>query len=224
MTRLFKLRPLVEFFYNCPASNHVERFVHGSELLMRSIKNKKRGRPHGVRTNALIASRYGVADALGLWGKILVFEALIGNTDRHPDNWGIVWRYTEGVLPAVSLAPAYDHGTSLGYECPEGQITTRWSDDKLARYVLKGMHHCGWSPADDRRGQHFSLCKRFLGAYPQAGEAMRNVVRFDSNNIRRIADEYVSIRGAQPLTDARAQFVCDLVRVRQAMLVEALGA
>ena len=39
MTRLFKLRPLVEFFYNCPASNHVERFVHGSELLMRSIKN-----------------------------------------------------------------------------------------------------------------------------------------------------------------------------------------
>lgn len=42
----------------------------------------------------------------------LVFDALIGNIDRHHQNWGVV-RTSKGQL---HLAPTFDHGACLGRE------------------------------------------------------------------------------------------------------------
>lgn len=81
-----RLGVLMEFFYGHPGADHDTRFVHGSDLLFRTILDKKTGRPHGVRTNAILSGRYGVTNAVTWWGEILVFDALIGNSDRHPDN------------------------------------------------------------------------------------------------------------------------------------------
>lgn len=41
-----------------------------------------------------------------------MFDALTGNTDRHPENWAVYWASSR------SLAPSYDHGTSLGFNVP----------------------------------------------------------------------------------------------------------
>lgn len=43
----------------------------------------------------------------------LIFDALIGNTDRHHENWGVVIDYTSGE-PKFHLAPTFDHASSLG--------------------------------------------------------------------------------------------------------------
>ncbi|WAH97520.1 HipA domain-containing protein [Arthrobacter sp. MMS18-M83] len=52
----------------------------------------------------------------------LIFDALIGNTDRHSENWAIE------ITPkgTMHLAPSYDHATSLG-------VTTR--GPRLARVL-----------------------------------------------------------------------------------------
>lgn len=42
--------------------------------------------------------------------KIMIFDMLIGNTDRHQNNWGIV--YNENTLEA-QFSPLYDNGSSL---------------------------------------------------------------------------------------------------------------
>ncbi|WP_177313701.1 HipA domain-containing protein [Marinobacter gelidimuriae] len=47
------------------------------------------------------------------WGLGLCFDALIGNTDRHQENWGLIW--TED-SPTARFAPYFDNGTSLGHE------------------------------------------------------------------------------------------------------------
>jgi len=44
--------------------------------------------------------------------EILVFDVLIGNTDRHSQNWGIITSLTG----EERLAPAYDNSSSLGRE------------------------------------------------------------------------------------------------------------
>lgn len=50
----------------------------------------------------------------------LLFDALIGNTDRHSENWAIE------ITPKgmMHLAPSYDHATSLG-------VTTRGHDSRV---------------------------------------------------------------------------------------------
>lgn len=215
---------LMEFFYGYPRSEFDERFVHGSDLLLRTIRNKKTGRPHGIRTNVSLCRRYGVTDSAILWGKFLVFDALIGNSDRHPDNWGLIWRYRAKSLPGVRLAPAFDNGTSLGYEIQESAIKARWNASRLDQYILRGRHHCGWSPADDSRGPHTELCVRYLRSYPEAGEAMRNVIRFDPRHYDQILECCTKLGGPLPFSGERAQFVGDLLRRRQAILANALGA
>ncbi len=43
----------------------------------------------------------------------LVLDALVGNTDRHHENWGIVAIIENGSL-VVHLTPTFDHASSLG--------------------------------------------------------------------------------------------------------------
>lgn len=41
---------------------------------------------------------------------ILIFDCLIGNTDRHQNNWGVIRDKEEN---PICIAPAYDNGSSL---------------------------------------------------------------------------------------------------------------
>jgi hypothetical protein len=53
------------------------------------------------------------------WAKALTFDALIGNTDRHQDNWGIIiTRQTEAPnkIKKMRISPVFDNGTSMGHE------------------------------------------------------------------------------------------------------------
>lgn len=51
-----------------------------------------------------------VHDVIDVFIGYLLLDALIGNTDRHHENWGVV-RAIDGV---VRLAPTFDHASSLG--------------------------------------------------------------------------------------------------------------
>lgn len=51
--------------------------------------------------------------AVKVFSGYLVFDVLVGNTDRHHENWGIVLNL-KGKAVAVTLAPTFDHASSLG--------------------------------------------------------------------------------------------------------------
>jgi serine/threonine protein kinase HipA of HipAB toxin-antitoxin module len=47
----------------------------------------------------------------------LVFDALIGNTDRHHENWGLCYRADASTKTrTLDVAPSFDHASSLGRE------------------------------------------------------------------------------------------------------------
>jgi hypothetical protein len=60
----------------------------------------------------------------------LVFDALIGNTDRHHENWGIVVAPHEG-RNALHLAASFDHASSLGRELTDGGRQKRLATNDL---------------------------------------------------------------------------------------------
>jgi hypothetical protein len=108
-----QLGALVEFFYGYPGVLGSPKFIHASDVLQRFITDKKLGKPHSVRVNLAICVALKIPAAAEWWGKTILFDALIGNTDRHPDNWGFLI-YREGGGLRWALAPAFDNGTSLG--------------------------------------------------------------------------------------------------------------
>jgi hypothetical protein len=63
----------------------------------------------------------------------LLFDALVGNTDRHHENWGVMVVRGEAGMPTFHLAPTFDHASSLGRELSDDARRQRLaSRDKRA--------------------------------------------------------------------------------------------
>jgi hypothetical protein len=84
---------LIEWFLNYPGQPE-ERFVPGGDIMVNVIPSYDRKK--GLQHNFAIVERYldflvknkkvDMADWQIYWCDMLLFDALIGNTDRHQDN------------------------------------------------------------------------------------------------------------------------------------------
>lgn len=106
--------------------------THGNELLGAEVASYPRSHAGEVPgyTVALCVDVLGkfaatpgapVPDAAGatfLFAGYLVLDALVGNTDRHHQNWGVVQPFGPE-LPY--LAPTFDHASSLGFQESEAR-------------------------------------------------------------------------------------------------------
>ena len=104
-------------------------------------------RPHFIRLNLSLCRALGLASSVEWWARVMTFDALIGNSDRHPENWGFLNRINrtrgEGDT-SWAIAPAFDNGTSLGYEIREERTLEFCNSLRLEPYVDNGHYHCGW--------------------------------------------------------------------------------
>jgi hypothetical protein len=79
----------------------------------------------------------------------IVLDALIGNTDRHHENWGLLshvvriddpiedWDYP--VKQRIyTVAPSFDHASSLGRELLDSTRQSFLGQEKMVKYVKKG--------------------------------------------------------------------------------------
>ncbi len=126
--------------------------VHGNELLGGFItgydKDKERGQADHTFDNIITvieklfptdeARRETAYRMVGY----LVFDALVGNTDRHHQNWGILLqrKHAAGQQPSfvLQLAHTFDHASSLGRELTDEARERQLSEATVTRYILKG--------------------------------------------------------------------------------------
>jgi hypothetical protein len=212
---------LVEFFYGYPGDEPGLRFTAGSDITQPLITDKKRGRPHSIPFNVRACELYGVNDAASWWGQVLAFDALIGNTDRHPDNWGLLVRL--GAPPQHAMAPAFDNGTSLAYEMPEDRLPGLKDQKWFERYAGRGTHHAGWFIRTNKATPHFELCTKFLGSYPGAGTAMRNVILCDESHTGNVLASCTVMDVPNALSQKRADFLAKLLATRHRELERVLS-
>jgi hypothetical protein len=116
--------------------------VHGNELLFEVDETYPKERSYRVHQHTLRAVA-SVLDAPTVvltegewpasvttpWGGFigyLALDALIGNTDRHHQNWGLLVR-PDAPQAARELAPTFDHASSLGRELLDEQREFRLS-------------------------------------------------------------------------------------------------
>ena len=136
------------------------RLIHGNEILAIALpgydQDMRFGQSQHTLANILSVLRQltggNVLDeaALTTMGEYLVLDAIIGNTDRYHENWGLQFA---GNLQEFSftLAPSFDHATSLGRELSDERRERILNEQRIENYCRRGRGGVYWSE-DDRYG------------------------------------------------------------------------
>lgn len=106
-----------------------ENLIHGADLMglvdkgftkIRSLSGRRNAYTLDLVIKALRNYVNKNPNARVVWGQffeLLVFDALIGGTDRHYNNWGILEKADNSEF--IRLAPAFDNGVSLLWKIDE---------------------------------------------------------------------------------------------------------
>ncbi len=198
---------LIEWFYE-PGVEYID----GGNLFKERITgyDLKKGSQHNFTTLREIAAEHAASDDYMVhWAKVLTLDAVIGNTDRHHDNWGLV----EG-----RFAPAFDNGTSMGHELMENNLAQFHTEAKLMKYVSKGTHHMKWAATDAKRTNHIDFVVRLIQEYPHLKAVVLQCLDFAPDQVKEIAEALTAFALPEPLTHARADFMTTLLLYRRDVL------
>jgi hypothetical protein len=207
--------------------------VHGNELLGGLIsgydKEKQRGQADHTFDNivraieTLFASDKDRRVAASRMVGYLVFDALVGNTDRHHQNWGVLLErrqfgdQTPSFVP--QLAPTFDHASSLGRELTDGARQRYLHDGTVEHYILKARGGI-FQDAKAKRGiSPMALARMLAQHYPEFFRPWQTRVDNLAEDVchdllARVPDERISPPGRE--------FAALLVAINRRLLREAL--
>ena len=119
----------------------------------------------------IVESMKGILE-INTISKILLFDALIGNSDRHHSNWGITVTKSflaveknEKEVNVMTMSPLYDNGSSLCSYINENDIETILKDKMKYEAIIntKSKSAIGWN--NIRPIRHFELIKKLKEEY-----------------------------------------------------------
>ncbi|MDX1919076.1 MAG: HipA domain-containing protein [Candidatus Caenarcaniphilales bacterium] len=196
-----------------------EQEISGRDFLSKNIPNYREGYIGESENNNrlytlsnIIEATSHIPESQNHWIKLLLFDALIGNTDRHDENWGII--ISDG---KSRFTPIYDNGIALGW---------REKDDKLAKfnfetffrkfkYKLRLNEESLLKPAD------------LIGLYEKEKDQMKEFLRQYNRDYlnswlnRALYDLNSSITEEESrLSPLRAEFICRFLEDRFKRLSE----
>jgi len=109
--------------------------------------------------------------------KMLVFDAVTGNNDRHFYNWGVVKDIKSKKCP--KFAPVYDSARGLFWNDSEAKLE-KWYDDpnqiknRIQKYSEGSRPKIGWEEVDDLN--HFELIERIYKEEPTYKEICASLI------------------------------------------------
>jgi len=212
---------LIAFFYGHPLDPQ-RRFVHAIERLqgLQFPIYYDRG---SLKDNINLFRLHRTPGWRAWWARTLAFDAVVGNVDRHTENWGFLIEPGPAGLN-YSLAAAFDNGTSLGFIIREDDLPSFAEPARLMRLVAKGKHHFGRVAGDNDGAQHARLCRFYRDRDPDFRSSMNDALELTDNRIHRVVDWCCSFDFAVPFTETRGRFVAAQLRARRDALAASLGA
>ena len=188
--------------------------VHGNQMLARFIHNydPEATFHHSSHTLANIwkvldrvfVETEAVQAAKRRLAEYVVLDGLIGNTDRHHENWGILRRRVGNQWKGF-MAPSFDHASSLGRELQDSRRERLLEEKRVYGYVEKGRGAIYWSEDNKRGPSPLELARNAAGDYADVFLPVNEKLeKLDVNAmgeiVNRIPDDWMS-----PSARARAR-------------------
>lgn len=215
---------LIEWFYNYP-DKCKEEYMHGGDLFLNLMpeytREGKKNNQHNINDLIGIIEKEGVTDWCKGVAEIFCFDALIGNTDRHQDNWGLVRSNN-----TCYFSPAYDNGTAMGHEILEENIKSL----EIERYISnkKATHHIKWA-RNGEKIKHFELLKMMIKKWPNMIQHIKRCMEFSMDafdaeikSLIKINDTLDNSYDKFRLTLERANFIFKLIKSRKEEILKVI--
>lgn len=209
---------LIEWFYQ----DGKETLIHAGDMLQSVVQpdlDRKQGRKHNLKDNIRLMramSQQGILkmDWRKWWIDALLFDTLIGNTDRHQDNWGFL--FSRGrQAQSCRLTPLFDNGTSLGHERFPERVAD-WSLERMEQYLSAGTHHVHRSLDDthDNR-QHIDLLACMLAEWPETkNDANQRISNLGVDDVCKSIEDLPYLALPVRFSAERMDFVIKLLEIR----------
>lgn len=199
-----------------------QQLVHGNEVLAAYVSaNYEQSKNYGQAGHTLesIFAALGAIfpetgqrrKAMRQFADYCVLDALIGNVDRHHENWGVLWQVVRtGDLDAsemnrehdiagqYQLAPSYDHASSLGRELTDKKRGGLLKSGQVSAYVRRG--HGGIFLAECAKGANpLELVAAAVRRYPDVfWPSLDRLRRTPLSALQRLTDEVPDERMSLP--------------------------
>jgi hypothetical protein len=216
---------LIEWFYE----DGKQQYVAGGHYMQRVMPefDRTKGELHNFHTIQILNKAFFNAGLLPVtwktwWCEAFLFDALIGNTDRHQDNWGYLFKRSRSNRASISLAPLFDNGTSLGHERFPNRITN-WSEADFQRYISKGTHHVKWQREDEHNCGHLQMMANLKDVMPkQIPNLISKLEAFDLDALEAYLELLCRFTLDVSLTQERKNLYIKLIRMRRSRLLDVL--
>lgn len=226
--------------------------IHGGHVIARVMPNYdfQRGDQHSiqlVRKATDTENRYNMNEAhfIEYWAKLLAFDMLINNGDRHQENWGVMQRdwtmskpiqmrnelgqYSK-VKDVFQFSPIFDNAAGFASEIdPIGLskklMNAESTQDAVKKYAMKGRPHPGYDavlpPHRSRKTlSFFDLMKAFLHRYPSGRKHVFKIANVDMARVKSAIGLLKAIDIGISDADVRAGFIENLIRYRKNELLK----
>lgn len=152
------------------------RLTHGNQLLEREFEGYDGKKRYDQSDHFLdniwetiekvFKDSQHIKDAKLRISECLVLDAVIGNTDRHHENWGVLVRRVNDHSEEI-IAPSYDHASALGRELLDVKRDSLLATGGVGRYVERGHGGVYWTRDSSSAPSPLELVRRAVRAYPE---------------------------------------------------------
>lgn len=132
--------------------------------------------------------------------KIPIFDFLIGNTDRHQNNWAILQKDDD-----VTLCPLYDNGSSICCYIDESKINGYLGNDRVRFNSLidsKSTSRIRIDKKTKKEPRHLTVFKFLLEKhYDDVADIVMSIVyNINEKSINDIMESYIGLMSEQRIT------------------------
>ena len=166
---------------------------------------------------------------------ILLLDSLIGNQDRHHENWGVVYRneiyWDPNMYPIpiidIMVSPAFDNGASLMRELKDDEhIRNILKRSTLQNYAKNCKSEVKWQEGSTYHHlTHFEFLQKHFLSFPWSIDIAKRALSFDNDELRVLLDKVQAIsrecEGIE-ISDYRTDILFDLLCLRKQMILKCI--
>lgn len=152
--------------------------------------------------------------------KMLIFDCIIGNNDRHDENWGLLY---EPSIKKFVLAPIYDNASCLTSGDDEYKVEKLLKDDKfLENYIDKGRPPNLYIDFKDyKKYNHFEIIQYLINSESNVTDLIREMLQKDYLSYTKEVLEQIhhtDVPDFYKLSDNRIELIYKILKIRKKKL------